>query len=108
MRDFGLESVASIQIKPGTDPDAKKIVDLIDLCKKENVRVIAVEPQYPKAQAETIRDALKRQGVDIAIITFDPIETAPIDGKHGQYNPDPEYYLHKMRENIDALAKALP
>jgi zinc transport system substrate-binding protein len=106
--DFKLNVVGSIQMQPGNDADAKRIVDLIALCQSEDVRVIAKEPQYSGAQSEAIRDALKRKGIEVTIIEIDPIETAPISGKHGLYNPDPEYYLTKMRENIDALAKALP
>jgi ABC-type Zn uptake system ZnuABC Zn-binding protein ZnuA len=107
-KDFGLTNVDAIQIQPGMDADAKKIADLIDICKKQDVRVIAVEPQYSAAQAETIRDALKKKNVDVTIVTIDPLETAPVSGKHGKYNPDPDYYFTKMRENIDSLAKALP
>jgi ABC-type Zn uptake system ZnuABC Zn-binding protein ZnuA len=108
VKDFGLENIGAIQNQPGNDPDAKRMVDLIEQCKSNNVRVIAVEPQYSKAQAEAIRDAVKRHGIDVQLVTFDPIETAPISGKHGPFNPDPDYYLTKMRENIDNLAKALP
>lgn len=107
-KEFDLDHAGSIQNQPGTDPHAKAIVDLIELCKTKDVRVIAIEPQYSAAQAENIRDAVKRHGIDIKIVTFDPIETAPISGKHGPGNPDPDYYLTKMRENIDNLAKALP
>ena len=108
VKDFGLENIGAIQNQPGNDPDAKRIVDLIEQCKTNNVRVIAIEPQFQKAQAEVIRDAVKRHGIEVQIVTFDPIETAPISGKHGEFNPDPDYYLTKMRENIDNLAKAFP
>ena len=102
---FGLEAPAPIQKKAGIDPDGKRIADLMNLCKTENIRVIAIEPQFAAAQAELMRDDLKRRGIDVKIVTIDPLETAD---KKGKYNPDPDYYLKKMRTNIDTLANALP
>ncbi len=103
--EFGMEA-ASIQMAPGADPDAARMAELQRLCKKEKISVIAVEPQYSQAQAEALQRDLKHHGLDIQIVTLDPLETA--DPVKGKYNPDPDYYLTKMRENIDTLAKALP
>jgi zinc transport system substrate-binding protein len=104
---FGIEIVATIQKKPGTDPDAAAMARLIKLCKEEHVAVIAVEPQYSPNQAEALRANLKREKIEVQIITLDPLETsAAVDGK--ARNPDPGYYLKKLKENIDTLAKALP
>lgn len=100
-----LEKVDSIQVSPGIDPDAKKIADLITLCKEKNIRVIAKEPQYSGKVPELIRDSLKRHGIELTIVEIDPLETAQATNNG---NPDPEFYLKKMRENIDTLAKALP
>jgi zinc transport system substrate-binding protein len=104
---FGIEIVATIQKKPGTDPDGAAMAKLMKLCREEHVAVIAVEPQYSPNQAEALRASLKREKIDVQIITLDPLETAPgVEGKAG--NPDPGYYLRKLKENIDTLAKALP
>ena len=94
-----------IQARPGADPDAASMARLVELCVKEEVKVIAVEPQYAKAQAETLRNAVNQRKASIAIIELDPLETAK---KVSRFNPDPAHYLAKMRENIDTLAKALP
>ena len=102
---FGLEIVGSIQPIPGLDPDNATRAKLVKLCKDQNVSVIAVEPQYSKAQAESLQATLKASGVDVKIIVLDPLET--VDVEKGKKNPDPGYYLKKMRENIDTLAKAL-
>ena len=104
---FDVDIVASIQMKPGIDPDAKSLAEIIKLCKNPTgPRVIAVEPQYPKARAEAIQSNLKYEGIEVKIVTLDPLETAEPLAK--SFNPDPGYYLKKMRENIDTLAKALP
>ncbi len=104
---FDLTIAGVIQKKPGLDPDAASMAKLIETCKKGDVRVIAVEPQYSQAQAETLQRTLKKAGIDARIITLDTLETAEA-GKDQKFNPDPEYYLKRMKENIDTLAKALP
>lgn len=103
---FDLEIVGTIQKIPGTDPDPATRAELVRVCRKHKVSVIAVEPQYSPAQAQSLRDTLKKSdNLDVAIVTLDPLETADMTGR--KHNPDPEYYLKKMRENIDALAKVL-
>ena len=104
---YGIDIEASIQKSPGTDPDGPTMAKLVKLCQEKKVALIAVEPQYSKAQAETLQATLKGKGIEVQIISLDPLETAPI-AKTGKHNPDPAYYLQKMRENIDTLAKALP
>lgn len=104
---FGLKIVGAIQARPGMDPDAKNLAKLKKLSVEQDVRLFAVEPQYSKRQAETLQNSLKRDGIDVRIVLIDPLETAPVaEGK--RYNPDPGYYLQRMRENIDTLARAMP
>lgn len=103
---FGIDIVATIQKRPGADPDAKWTANLIDLCKKHEVRVIAVEPQYSRNQATALQADLKQKGLDVRVITLDPLETAA--AATGKVNPDAGYYLKGLKENIDTLAKALP
>lgn len=103
---FGLNVVGSLQVAPGVDPDPKRLAELAELCKKENVRVIAVEPQYSRALAETLQRTMKARGVTVTLVEIDPLETAPIAA--GALNPDPTYYLRTLREDIEKLAKALP
>lgn len=101
-----IKIVATIQTAPGVDPDASSMKRLLEKCREDNVRVIAVEPQYSARQAERLQENLKREKIDVQIITLDPLETA--DVAEGKLNPDPGYYLRKMRQNIETLAKALP
>jgi ABC-type Zn uptake system ZnuABC Zn-binding protein ZnuA len=104
---FGLEAVGSIQPMPGGEVSAARLAKLAELCKSKDVRVITYEPQYSDAQAKVLEDTLKKgHGLDVRLVEFDPIETAPV--AKGSINPAPDYYLQKMRENIDNIAKALP
>jgi ABC-type Zn uptake system ZnuABC Zn-binding protein ZnuA len=101
---FGLESAGSIQAQPNVNPDAARLSELAQRCRKKNVGAITYEPQYSKAQAELLQQQLTKLGLDVRLAEFDPIETA--EGKDG--NPDPKIYLETMRANIDKLDKALP
>lgn len=75
---------------------------LIELCKKEKIRVIAVEPQYPRStSAKTMLDELKKHGIDAQFVEIDPLETCD----EGLLNAD--LYETVMRANLDHLAKAL-
>jgi zinc transport system substrate-binding protein len=99
---FDITIVDTIQKRPGLDPDSASMARLIKACKKENVSVIAVEPQYSRAQAEALQATLKADGIDVAVISLDPMETADV-GKGQKFNPDPDFYIKKMKENIAAL-----
>jgi ABC-type Zn uptake system ZnuABC Zn-binding protein ZnuA len=101
-RSFGLEVVGSIQPRPGVEADGKQMAKLVEVCKKEGVRVIAVEPQYSQGSAERLKKELNNRGIKgVKIITIDPLETA-------QGKLEADFYVRKMRENLDALKKALP
>jgi zinc transport system substrate-binding protein len=101
-RAFGLTVLDSIQTQPGVTADAGQMAKLIKLCEDEKVRVIAVEPQYSRAGAEALRDNLKGKKLDVEIIELDPIETAA-----DRASLTPNYYLEKMKANIDTLVKHL-
>jgi zinc transport system substrate-binding protein len=100
---FGLKVVGSIQLRPGVEPDRAQMEKLAKLCSAEGVEVIAVEPQYNRAGAETLQRELKAKGIAVQIVQIDPMETAdPNDLK------DEGYYVRVMKQNLDALAKHLP
>ena len=100
-RSFGLEVLDSIQMQAGVEPDGQQIAKLAELCKKHNIRVIGVEPQYSKAAAETLQKSLKESIPELIIVELDPIETANAE------QLKPEYYLERMKQNVDNLAKHL-
>ena len=103
---FGLKIVGVIERVPGgeaSSKDSRELQKLVELCRKENVRVIAVEPQYPTTgSAQLVQQALKDKGLDVRLVEVDPLETS--DGKA----PDAGWYAGKMRENLKKLAEALP
>jgi ABC-type Zn uptake system ZnuABC Zn-binding protein ZnuA len=103
---FGLKVVDSIQPRAGIEADAKKLTGLVKICKEQKVNVIAVEPQYSKTHAESLKKELANHGVSVELVEVDPLETAPAAANKA--DPDPAYYLQRMYRNIDNLAKALP
>lgn len=103
---FQLNVVGSIQAQAGLDPDAARLAKLEKQSREQNVAAIAYEPQFPKAQAEVLQRQLAKRGLDVKLFEFDPLETAQTE--FGRPNPDPNYFLTKMRQNIDNLVKALP
>jgi zinc transport system substrate-binding protein len=98
-KSFDLELVDSIMPKPGVEADLKKLTELVEKCKKENVLILAVEPQYHTDKAKTLRDNLKSKNLDLAIVEIDPLETGPLQ------ELGPDYYLKVMRKNLENLAK---
>lgn len=100
-RTFDIEILDSIEA-PGQEPSPKKITKIVEACRNNGVRLIAVEPQYPShTSARVILEELKRHGIDAAFVEIDPLETA--DPK----DLTADYYERKMRQNIANLAAAL-
>jgi zinc transport system substrate-binding protein len=95
---FKLTVVDTIQKSAGREPSKKQLDELIEKCKKENVKVIASEPQFSKlGGVKTLADELKRLGTTVTVIELDNLESAPA----GDLTPD--WYETKMRANIAAL-----
>jgi zinc transport system substrate-binding protein len=99
--DLSIEDV--IQKTPGKEPSAEALKKLVRSCKTNNVRVIAVEPQYSgHGSAARLLDELKRAGVeDPVLVELDPLETAQ------ESDLNAGWYEEKMRKNLEALAGAL-
>lgn len=102
-KTFDLEIADVIQKVPGQEPTAKELTKLVETCKANKVRVIAVEPQYSgQSSAQRILDELRRQGVeDPVLVEIDPLETARDE------DLSTGWYEAKMRENLTNLAGAL-
>lgn len=99
---FKLEIADSIEMAPGSEPDAKTLSQLVAKCREAGVRHIAVEPQYDSnTSAKTILRELKSKGIDAEFVTVDPIETASTTELNA------EFYEKKMRENLAQLAEKL-
>ena len=82
-----------------------RLARLLKLIEEQKVHVLAVEPQYPKTtSAQVLSNELKKKGVaNVSLVEIDPLETAT-----EQDLKDPEWFVRKMRENLENLAGALP
>jgi zinc transport system substrate-binding protein len=106
-KSFDLNIVDVLEVIPGTEAGSARLVKLVKECREKNVRVIAVEPQYPK---ENSADDLKRQKKDLELVVVDPLETVEKkDLKEDEKElKNPDWFEKKMRQNLDNLAKSLP
>jgi zinc transport system substrate-binding protein len=103
-RSFGFKVVDVIQVDPGAEPSAPRLVKLLERCKKTGVRTIIVEPQYPKTSgAAWLSAELKKAGLEPRLIEIDPMETFDGDG-----GPDGDWYVQTLKANLERLAEGLP
>ncbi len=81
--------------------------ELVEKCKEKDVRVIAVEPQYPKGSSAEV---LQKEVKGLQLVVVDPLETAEPKAvtEDGKELKSKDWYEKKMRQNLDELAKALP
>jgi ABC-type Zn uptake system ZnuABC Zn-binding protein ZnuA len=69
-RDYGLHQI-SIE-EGGKEPSPAHLKELIDLCKAEDVRVIFVQPEFDKRNAETIA-----QQTGTKVVRINPLSPRP-------------------------------
>ncbi|MCS6849956.1 MAG: metal ABC transporter substrate-binding protein [Gemmataceae bacterium] len=102
-RSFDLTILDSIEPIAGQEPSPQQLAKLVEDCRRQQTRLIAVEPQYPtNTSAQSLLNELRKKGIeDAAFVEVDPLETAvPAE-------LSPEWYETKMRENLLNLARAL-
>ena len=98
---YDVRILGSIEVEPGVEPSGAKLNQIVKTCHDRKVRVIAVEPQFPRNTcARSVRDALKGKGIDAVFVEVDPLETAD------ESELTPDLYERKMRANVENLAKA--
>jgi zinc transport system substrate-binding protein len=110
-QSFGIDIVDVLEVIPGAEAGQAHMAKLAQLCKEKDVRVIAVEPQYPtETSAKILRDELKDKAKDIVFVVVDPLETAEKKDLKGDEKElkSPDWYDKSMRQNLDNLAKGLP
>lgn len=102
-RSFDLEIAGVVEKSPGVEPNIDEMNEIVALCLKKNVRLIAVEPQYgSNTSAAAILRELKSKGIaDAALVEIDPLETVTPNAL------TPEWYEVKMRANLAALHAAM-
>jgi UDP-3-O-acyl-N-acetylglucosamine deacetylase len=98
-----LTMVGNLSNQEGDDVGTRE--NLVREFEKKRPAVLTWEKQRNKDPVEAMQASLKKAGIDTEIVEVDPIETAPT--MDGSPNPDPNYYIERMRMNIDNLAKAL-
>ncbi len=91
---YGLDEAAVISDFPGQEPSAAWISELVDLCRKHQVRVVSAEPQLSAEIAEMIAHEIEGQ-----LIILDPLGGAEL--------PQRDSYLNLMRYNATVLKDAL-
>jgi ABC-type Zn uptake system ZnuABC Zn-binding protein ZnuA len=92
-RRFGLRIVASIEPVPGQEPSAQQIARLVDLIRREHIKVVCSEPQLPS----DIPNLLAREtGVRVAILS-------PLTGGV----PGTDDYISLIRYNSAQVIQAL-
>jgi zinc transport system substrate-binding protein len=104
---FGVEIVDAIERAPGEEPLPGHLAKLVEKCKASHVRVIAIEPQYPRGSSAEV---LKKDVKDIELVVVDPLETAdqPDLREDQRELKSKDWYEKKMRQNVENLAKNLP
>jgi len=101
-RSFDLEIAGVVEKKPGVEPSRDEVDAIIKMCVDKKVRLIAVEPQYgANTSAKAIIEELHRKGIDAALVEIDPLETVTPTALTR------EWYVEKMRSNLEALRDAM-
>lgn len=102
---YGLKIGGVIETKEGVEPTTENINEVVRLCQKQKIRVIAVEPQFPRTtSARVIRETLlkaKDNPIEAQFAAVDPLETAD------EAELGPGLYERVMRENLANLASVL-
>jgi zinc transport system substrate-binding protein len=97
---FGLNVVGSLQGLSGEEPDHHKLQELVSRCKGHPRVLVTVEPQYSSTIADVLRAESDLKKTEVILVELDPLETNPAgDELNG------EWYIRKMRQNIEALAR---
>jgi zinc transport system substrate-binding protein len=95
--EFGLNVVGVVEREPGAEPNARELADTIRLIRSKKDAALFAEPQYPSQSAGIIA---RETGVQVH--SLDPVATGPIEPAKAR-----DYYVEKMRENLNALKEAL-
>ncbi len=102
---YGLKVGGVIETKEGVEPTADDIAEVVKMCQKQKIRVIAVEPQFPRTtSARVIRDTLQKakdNPIDAQFAGVDTLETAD------EAELTADLYERTMRENLANLAAVL-
>lgn len=93
LQEFGVELAGVVQPAHGLTPSAKELTEMIDLMKKETIKVVFTEEDFPEKLLKTLED---ETSASVYIISHVAI---------GKYSPDE--FEQVMAKNADTLVKAL-
>ena len=94
-QEFGLNVRAVMELDPGSEPGAGELASLIDTVRKDKVKALFTEPQYPSDTADIIAGE-----TGAGVYVLDPVVT-------GSANGDTDAYIIKMEQNMKTLKEAL-
>ena len=94
---YGLRQEAIAGLEPETEPDARRMAELIELVQREGVTTILTEELVAPDVAETLAEGA---GVDTAVLYT-------IEGLTDEESAAGEDYLSLMRKNLETLRVAL-
>ncbi|BCJ96052.1 ABC transporter substrate-binding protein [Anaerocolumna cellulosilytica] len=96
-KDYGLKQVAVEGLSPDSEPDAKRMAEIIEFAKENNIKTIFFEELVSPKVAETIAFEV---GAETAVLN-------PLEGLTEEQLTAGEDYLSIMEYNLEALIKAL-
>lgn len=92
-KEFGLKIVAVIEREPGSEPSAGELAQTIGIVRKNKVKALFAEPQYPAKSAQVVA-----QETGAKVYTLDPGVTGPMEL---------DAYVIAMENNMKVLQEAL-
>ncbi|MGQ9707913.1 MAG: metal ABC transporter substrate-binding protein [bacterium] len=92
-RAFGFEMVAAIEPLPGQEPSARDLARLVSMMRQDSVRVVVVEPQHNRDEAEALARETGAKVVVLSSVTGGLPETGT--------------YLKLLEYNVGMLVKEL-
>jgi ABC-type Zn uptake system ZnuABC Zn-binding protein ZnuA len=100
---FKLNVIGSVRGLDGQDAGSKKLAELAKKCEGHRRVILTIEPQYPASTADHLQEAVQSidRNLKVIVVKLDPLETCA--------DPDDltaDWYVRKMRQNIDALVEA--
>ena len=103
-KSFDIPLAGTIRGLKGEDISPAELTKQANEYREKKVRLISIEPQYPHKVAESLREAINRP--DVKLVELDPLETGPC-APDNAYVADPNYYLTKMKQNVENIRRAL-
>ena len=93
MQEFGIDIAGVVEPAHGLVPSAKELASMVDLLKRENIRVVFSEESFPEALLKVLEEEGHARVYIISHIAS------------GEYTADK--FEREMQRNVDSMVKAL-